>query len=441
MPQPHILMITPYLPYPPNSGGRSRTYNLVKHLRRDYTITLVCFGRPEEQAFDLSPMRELCDLIVVDRAPSPGTLKAARMSFTSALPVTMQLYHTPAMTQTVAEVLQRRAIDLIHVESFYMLPNLPHKLPMPVLLSEPAIEYIAWGRHARVAQPWYTRPGVIIEALKMRFWEPRMWSQAAVVGVMSPIDGQIVNRVTPGVKTILTPNGVDVEFFHINPAVPRDSHTAIYMGDYKYFPNSDAVLYFAKEILPLIQAQRDDFRLVLIGKDTPPEILALHDDPAIPVEVAGLVDDTRPYLQGSAVFVCPLRSGSGTRFKLMEALACGCPVVSTTIGAEGLDAADGTHMLLRDDPRGFAEAVLTLLNDPARGQAVGAAGRDWVVERHAWAHSAALLRASYDELIGHEAPTRIVADRTRLIDNDTQQTKVDQNKMADAADHTQNADP
>src|SRR5512134_52672 len=97
---PHILMLTPYLPYPPNSGGRSRTYNLVKHLQQDYRITLVCFGRPEEQAFDLSPMRALCDLIVVDRAPSPGTLKVALLSFTSPRPVTMRLYHTPEMVRT-----------------------------------------------------------------------------------------------------------------------------------------------------------------------------------------------------------------------------------------------------------------------------------------------------------------------------------------------------
>ncbi len=162
---PHILMLTPYLPYPPNSGGRSRTYNLVKHLRDYYRITLVCFGRPEEQTFDLAPMRNLCDLIVVDRAPSPGTIKAAWLSFTSVEPVTMRLYHTAEMEHTLADLLNHEQIDLIHVESFYMLPNLPRKLSMPVLLSEPAIEYIAWGRHAKVAKPWLTRPGIALEAV------------------------------------------------------------------------------------------------------------------------------------------------------------------------------------------------------------------------------------------------------------------------------------
>jgi glycosyltransferase involved in cell wall biosynthesis len=411
MPLPHILMLTPYLPYPPNSGGRSRTYNLVKHLHDDYRITLVCFGRPEEQAFDLSPMRDLCELIVVDRAPSPGTLKAARLSLTSPRPVTMRLYHTPEMIRAIADVFKRHTIDLVHVESYYMLPNLPDPVGVPVLLSEPAIEYVVWGRHARVAQPWYTRPAIYLEALKMRFWEPRAWSDATVVGVMSENDQAVVNRVTPGVKTALAPNGVDVDYFHIDPQVPRDNRTAIYLGDYKYFPNSDAVLYFAHEILPLIRPKRDDFRLVLVGKDPPPELLALHNDANTPINVTGLVDDTRPYLQGSAVFVCPLRSGSGTRFKLLEALACGCPVVSTSVGAEGLNAVDGEHMLLRDTPQAFADAILRILDHPELGAQMGQQGRAWVVKHHAWANSAARLDYTYRLLIGHEAPTLHMDDR------------------------------
>jgi CheY-like chemotaxis protein len=165
------------------------------------------------------------------------------------------------------------------------------------------------------------------------------------------------------------------------------------------------VLYFAGEILPRIRQQRDDFELVLIGKDPPPELLALHHDPNARITVTGLVDDTRPYLQGSAVFICPLRSGSGTRFKLLEALACGCPVVSTRVGAEGLGAVDGQHMLLRDDPQAFADAVLEILDNPALGAQIGQQGREWVIQMHAWAYSAARLREVYGYLIGHEAPT------------------------------------
>ncbi len=388
----HLLMITPYLPYPPVSGGRMRTYNLLKHLREDYKITLVCYGRPEETVFDVTPLRELCDYRIVERAPSPGTLKAAIMSLTSPQAITMRMYGTPAMQQAIAEVIQQKPVDVIHVESFYMLQNVPEDVTAPVFLSEPAIEYRAWGKHARVAEPFYTRPGILLEALKMRLSEPHWWAKADAVGAMSAIDADIIRRTAPSANVHLAPNGVDVDYFQPSATAIRDSRTAVFMGDYKYFPNADAVRYFAAEILPRIVAKKPDFRLMLLGKDPTPDIQALA---GAHVVVTGLVDDTRPYLQESAVFICPLRSGSGTRFKLLEALACGCPVVSTTIGAEGLNAVDGEHMLLRDTPQDFADGVLTLLDNAAMGATMGHAGRDWVVAHHGWGQSAALIRAGY----------------------------------------------
>ena len=397
MTRPRVMMLTPYLPYPPVSGGRMRTFNLIKQLSHDYEIALVCFGRPEETALDYAPIREYCAITVVDRDPTPGTLKTGVLSLTSTKPVTMRLYGTEAMRQTCARLLGECPADVIHVESFYMLQNLPDHLDTPVLLSEPAIEYRAWGQYARVAQPWFARPAIALEAVKMRFWSPRVWRKAHLVGAMSAVDAAEIGRFVPENRVVLTPNGVDVEFFVPNPEIERDSHSAVYMGDYKYFPNTDAVTYFAQAILPRIREKRPDFHLYLLGKDPSPEIQALAGEQ---VTVTGLVDDTRPYLHKSALFICPLRSGSGTRFKLMEALACGCPVVSTALGCEGLGAQEGVHMLIRDEPQAFADAVIELLNNPARGQAIGAAGRDWVVKTHAWEQSAALVRAAYRQLMG-----------------------------------------
>lgn len=390
-------MLTPYLPYPPVSGGRMRTVSLLKQLSRDYDITLVCFGRPEEKAFDITPLGDYCDYHVVDRQSSPGTLQAAILSLTSPRPVMMRLYTSPEMRQTVAELLKKRPADVIHVESFYMAQNLPDDPGAPVLLSEPAIEYRAWGLFAKVAKPWFTRPGVLVEALKLRRVEPQVWAQVDAVGAMSPYDAEVMRRVAPGANVVLAPNGVDADFFSPADNVQRDPHMAVYMGDYKYFPNTDAVNYFMREIMPRIKAKRPGFHLTLLGKEPTPEMRAWAGDD---VTVTGLVEDTRPYLQDSAMFVCPLRSGSGTRFKLLEALACGCPVISTSIGAEGLDALDGTHMLIRDDPQAFADAVIELMDNPELGEAIGRAGREWVVQTHAWERSAATLREAYESLMG-----------------------------------------
>ena len=122
----NILMLTPYLPYPPVSGGRSRTFNLIKRLVRDYQITLLCFARPEERAFDLAPLLELCEVVIIDRASSPGALRAAVLSATSIRPITMRLYASPNFRETLRRLLRVRLFDLVHVESFYMMQNLPH---------------------------------------------------------------------------------------------------------------------------------------------------------------------------------------------------------------------------------------------------------------------------------------------------------------------------
>src|SRR5579859_7162220 len=230
------------------------------------------------------------------------------------------------------------------------------------------------------------------------------WAQAALVGVMSNHDAAVVKRATPGVPTTLTPNGVDVDYFKAGDG-HRESDSAIYMGDYKYFPNTDAVLYFVREIMPIIRQQRPAFTLTLIGKEPTPELMTLANNPSSGVHVAGLVEDTRAYLTHATLFVCPLRSGSGTRFKLLEALACGCPVVTTTLGCEGLEPTNGRHMLLADSPHAFAEAVLKLLNDPSEAERLGRHGRNWVTERHAWSRSAALLADAWDHLSGSDEQT------------------------------------
>lgn len=394
-----VLMLTPYLPYPPVSGGRMRTYSLVKRLAEQHHITLVCFGRPEEQAFDLSPMRDYCELVVVDRPSSPSTAKAALMTLTGLKPITMRLYKTPEMQATLAKLIRKQAFDVVHVESFYMLQNLPTGHGLPVLLSEPAIEHIAWWRHAKVAQPIYQRPGIALEALKMRIFGPRAWRAADVVGTMSEIDAAIIGDA--GAATTPAPNGVDVQFFQPHPTQEREPATAVFMGDYKYFPNADAVLYFIHEIMPLIRAKQPDFKLTLLGKDPMSEIQAYSDDPNSGVTATGLVDDTRPYLTGATVFVCPLRSGSGTRFKLMEALACGLPVVSTSVGCEGLNATPDEHMLVADTPQAFADAVLRVIADRTLAKRLGEDGRQWVVNNHGWKHSAQLIADAYQRLLAN----------------------------------------
>jgi hypothetical protein len=387
-------MITPYLPFPPISGGRNRTYTLIKRLRDEFTFTLACFGRPEEQAFDITPLRDLCEVHVIDRAPSPGKLRAALLSISSISPITTRLYASVSMSNMVSRMLHERQYAAIHVESFYMMQHVPDDCRVPVLLTEPSIEYMAWWRFSAVAQPVYQRPALMLEAAKMRMFEPRAWQRAQLVGAVSQVDLDLVRRVAPNVQVMLTPNGVDEQAFRPG-TTPRDPLSAVYMGDYKYFPNTEAILYFTAEIMPLIRDRLPGFTLTLLGKEPPAELVALGENPRNGLRVLGLVPDTRPYLTGAGVFICPQRSGGGTRFKLMEALACGCPVVSTTLGAEGLGGVPGSDLLIADTPRAFADAILTLAGDPMLRERLGINGRQLVIEKHSAARSSQLHAQAY----------------------------------------------
>jgi len=393
-----ILMLTPYLPFPPVSGGRSRTYNLLRELRGRFDVTLICFGRPEERAYDTGPLGELCEqLVVVERPSSPSLRRVAWLSSTSVRPVITRLYGSDAFRAAVRRVLARGGYEAIHVESFYMLQNVPADAGVPVLLCEPAIEYVAWARQARVAKGLPQRIGMALEARKLRAFEPRAWERAGLVAAMSKLDAASIERAAPGATVTVVPNGVDAGFFQTGD-VERDAASAVYMGDYSYFPNVDAVSYFVAEIMPLIRARRPDFTLTLLGKDAPPELVALGRDPAAGVRVEGLVDDTRPYLTRAGVFVCPLRSASGTRFKLLEAMACGCPVVSSSIGSEGLEAVDGVHLRNADSAAEFAAAVLRLLEHRDEAAQLGRDGCAWVAQEHTWSAAAQSLVSAYARL-------------------------------------------
>lgn len=389
-----LLMVVGYLPYAPVSGGRARTLGLLRALAGRANVSLVCLARDEERTHDLTALRELCDLTIVARPPSPTLGQAARMSALSMRPVTRQIYRSPDLTEALRRLIRERAFDLMHVESFYLLQNASAERP-PLLLIDSAIEFVAWARHARAGLPAWQRPAFAFEAAKIRLAEPRAWREADAVGVVSRADAAVVARIAPEVRTFLTPNGVDVDRFTPG-GVDRAGATAIFTGDYKYFPNVDAAIWFARDVLPRIRRAAPGFSIRLLGKDAPPAVRRLAGPG---VELVGAVRDVRPHLRAAGLFVCPVRSGSGTRTKLLEALACACPVVTTTVGAEGLDLQEGREALFADSADDMAAAVLRVIADRSLAETIGMAGRRAVVSRHSWAVAGSMHEEAYRALL------------------------------------------
>src|SRR5207253_1854376 len=210
-------------------------------------------------------------------------------------------------------------------------------------------------------------------------------------------DEELLRLELPTVDTAVVPNAVDVDFFHPDPTgVPPDPMTLVFFGSINYQPNTDGLLFFLREILPRLKARYPGIKLRIVGQQPPPEIQARADDG---VEVTGLVDDVRPYIERATVIIAPLRIGGGTRFKILEAMAMGKAVVSTTIGAEGIEVHDGSDILLADEPETFAAQIGRLLDDAALRHRMGATARSLIEQRYSWSASVGRLEEFHAELL------------------------------------------
>jgi glycosyltransferase involved in cell wall biosynthesis len=195
-------------------------------------------------------------------------------------------------------------------------------------------------------------------------------------------DREVLARELPGLRASVVPNGVDLERFTRRAGAPADRAGAVFVGKMDYRPNVDAAVWFCDEVLPRVRERDPEFRFTIVGAEPAPAVRALGKRRG--VEVTGFVDDTRPYLESAALAVAPLRSGSGTRLKILEALAMETPVVTTTTGAEGIDARDGEHLWREDDPAAFADRVVEVAAGDRAAEAVGRAGRELVERRYGW---------------------------------------------------------
>jgi glycosyltransferase involved in cell wall biosynthesis len=216
---------------------------------------------------------------------------------------------------------------------------------------------------------------------KLRRDEAELLRRVDAVAVTSERDRQILGRLAPDTRLTVAPNGVDTGYF---APVEEDAQAAevLFFGAMDYSPNSDAVLRFQRAVWPRLRARRPDLRFAVVGREPPRALRELHGPEGI--EIVGPVDDLRPWIAGAAVVVAPLRAGSGTRLKVLEALAMARPVVSTSVGVEGLEVEDGHHLLIADDPQGFAGAVERVLADRELAERLGAEGRRLVEERYDW---------------------------------------------------------
>jgi glycosyltransferase involved in cell wall biosynthesis len=372
--------------WPLNTGGRLRTFHTVAELSQRHEVTLLTTHAPGEDPHALAPQLPACERVIsLEHAPtkvgSAAFLLATARSWLSPLPADMWRWRVPAVRQEVERLLATGNFDLCVADFLSATPNVPLGGRVPVVLFEHNVEYMIWKRLAHAPGPVWRRALLEIEWRKMRRYEGAACTQAHLTLAVSEADRTLLSATAPAARVAAVETGVDLDYFAPRPG-QETTATIVFTGSLDWYPNEDAVLHFVDEILPRVRAEVPAARFVVVGRNPSPKLRQAAE--ASGAIVTGTVDDVRPYLAQAAVCVVPLRIGGGTRLKIFEALAMAKPVVSTTIGAEGLPVTSGEHLLLADGVADFSDAVVTLLQDAAQRRKLAEAGRALVEERFSW---------------------------------------------------------
>lgn len=393
-----LLVIASQLPYPLVGGGQVRLYNLYSRLAERHEITWICPIWPGNEEH-VPAVERFCQRVV--KLPSewqpalpetrPGRLLHAaiarlhweRLYITCygyvPAPGVYWLPKTRERQQIIEDVMASQTFDVLAIENMAAAELLPSKNRVPSVLTLFDMQSTLFKRARKVYDTTLEdRLFYWPERAKIARYERRNYARYNLAITMSELDRRRLQRRCPGLSIEVVPNGVDVRYFEPQP-VARDSRSVVYVGHYGYPPNADAVQYFVETIWPLIRSREPDAQFVAVGMQ-PPATLARHPG----VKTTGAVPDVRSYLAEAAVVVVPLRVGGGTRLKIVEAMAAGKAVVSTTLGAEGLDVIAGRDLLLVDEPQAFADAVVNLLAQPDLRANLGRNGRALVEQNYNW---------------------------------------------------------
>lgn len=384
-----ILLLTPQRPYPPHQGTTLRNFNIIKELSKRHTVCVLTFLEPDQNPNDSGPLPQLCQWVDVLPVPKRTTALRLRQMLTTRRPDMSWRLWSPDFDQRLSRRLAEAPFEVVSIEAIEMSPYLP---TIKAVQPRPKIIYDAhnaeWILQKRafttdIKQPrrWPAAAYSWVQWQRLVRYEANVMRQTDHTAAMSDPDKEALHQINPNTPITIVPNGVDLAAYSHFSGPPIE-HDLVFTGKMDFRPNIDAVLWFGRQVLPLIQAQRPDTTFAIVGQRPHARLDELRHTPG--VTITGYVDDVRPYIAGATVYIAPLRVGGGTRLKLMEAMAMGKAIVSTRVGAEGFPVTDGQELVLADEPETFAQAVLTLLNNAPQREALGQSGQSFAHARYGW---------------------------------------------------------
>lgn len=387
MSRPRLLFLCQTTPYPPDGGAQIRTYHVLRLLAEAFDVTALCFERARSSGSGAAAVlaREaLGRFAEVEVFAIPQRHSRLRYAWDHLRSVALRrvyttyLYESSAFRERLSGLLGSRTFDLVHVDSLDLAEYLPACDGLPVVCVHHDVEPMLLRRRAAVERNRLRRAYLRYQARRREPVERRWCGRVALNVAVSEQDAAIVRRLSPGARVAVVPNGVDLEEFQ--PTTVEGAGVA-FVGGTTPAPNHDALDFFCEQILPHLRAGMP-VRTRWIGRASRDE--QCHHAERHGVELTGYVEDVRPLMREAACHIVPMRVGGGTRLKILSSWAMGKPVVSTSLGCEGLEAVDGENILIRDDPGAFARAVLSVLTDRGLRRRLGERGRATVERRYGW---------------------------------------------------------
>jgi len=404
-----VLLVAPFLPYPSSSGGRIRIFHLLRGLARRHEVTLLTAVNNDDELDHVSAVEAYCrDVVTVMITETPRPMRSHVANLLSATPYYRAVMSSMEFQAEFGALMARQRFDVVQVELLHAAHMAAHLRGVRKVLDMHNVESVLYRRLVKHLRPGLRRMLTWSDAVKLPAYQRRLIPEFDHCLAVSDPDAAELRRVVPGARITVIPNGVDPEEFFPQETV-AEPNSLVFTASFTYPPNTEAMVYFCRDVLPRIRAAIPEARLSIVGQRPGPEVEALGRLPG--VEVTGRVPDVRPYLARAAVVVVPLRVGSGTRLKILEAMAMGRPVVSTSLGAEGLDVRPGHDLEIADGAAPFAAATVALLHDPDRRARLGIHARRTAMERYAWSVVADRLDQLYRTMESESASVSTLRDR------------------------------
>ncbi|MGB6339083.1 MAG: glycosyltransferase [Candidatus Aminicenantaceae bacterium] len=395
-----ILLTCKEFPHSKVIGGPIIIYNRLKHLSKNHLVSLAAFSREEDEKY-VSSVEGYChDLKLIPLPPKRSPLKTTKDFFFSPVPhYFLRVHDSPKMSKTIADMVAKDNYDFV-IGEYSVMGQFIHKNPLlpPVrrIISVHECYYLARLKDYRFHKWGRKKLRELINLKGLKKYEFDMYSQADKVLTLTPQGRDELLAIRPDLDIAIVPHGVDVEHFsYSDPSEGEQS--VVFVGNYLHYPNVDAVLYFHQEIWSKVKAICPKLKFIIVGKSPPLEIQDLTQDESI--TVTGRVDDVTPYIREGQIFICPVRLGGGFRGKILEAMAVGRPIVSTSLGAEGIPSKNGENIIIADDTEDFAVGIEKLLKDRDLYERIRQAGRKLVEEKYAWAKGVEVLEGILEEMI------------------------------------------